>query len=64
MPSSLDAVLAGLPRGVRVKDWTRRAGIHELCRNPSLTAELLKVWHAVVVSDRNGGGGGGGGLWF
>ena len=43
LPSTLDAMLAGLPRGVRVKDGTHRAGIHDICRNPALTAELLKV---------------------
>lgn len=40
---ALDTVLAGLPRGISVKDYTNCAGIHDLCRNPALTTDMIKV---------------------
>jgi ankyrin repeat protein len=40
---ALDTVLAGLPRGISVKDGTNCAGIHDLCKNPALTAGMIKV---------------------
>ena len=37
------AVLAGLPRGISVKDGPGSAGIHDLAKNPALDEEMVNL---------------------